>query len=65
MEKLSANISEFSLFKPLYTMMTLDRTVIRKGDMHTVQEDGFVQMSMKRRVDMVWEMTLALWEIST
>ena len=33
--------------------------------MHTVQEDGFVQMSMKRRVDMVWEMTLALWEIST
>jgi len=46
-------------------MMKLDRTTIRKGQMQTFQDDGFVQTSMKRRVEMVWDITLALWEIST
>jgi len=46
-------------------MMKLDRTVIRKGDMQTFQDDGFVHTTMKRRVEMVWDMTLALWAMST
>jgi hypothetical protein len=46
-------------------MMKLDRTMVRKGHLHTLQDDGFVQASMPRRVDMVWDITVALWEIST
>ena len=46
-------------------MMKLDRTAIRKGHMHTFQDDGFVQMSMKHCIEMVWDITVALWEIST
>jgi hypothetical protein len=46
-------------------MMKLDRTVIRKGQIQTFQDDGFVQATMKQRVDMVWDITVALWTIST
>ena len=45
--------------------MKLDRTVIRKGQMHEHQDDGFVQATMQQRVDMVWDITSALWSIST
>lgn len=43
----------------------LDRTVIRKGQMHTDPDDGFVQATMQQRIDMVWDITSALWSVST
>ena len=46
-------------------MMKLDRTVIRKGRMPTFQDHGFIQATMKQRIEMVWDITLALWTVST
>ncbi len=46
-------------------MMKLDRTVVRKEQMQTFQDDGFVHATMKQRVEMVWDITLALWTVST
>lgn len=45
--------------------MKLDRTVTHKGQMHELQDDGFVQATMQERVDMVWDMTSSLWSVST
>lgn len=45
--------------------MKLDRTVMRKGQMQDNPDDGFVQATMQQRVDMVWDITAALWSVST
>lgn len=45
--------------------MKLDRTVIRKGQMLDDLDDGFVHATMQQRIDMVWDITAALWAVST
>jgi len=45
--------------------MKLDRTVVRKGHMLSDPDDGFVQATMQQRVNMVWDITSALWSVST
>ncbi len=45
--------------------MKLDRTVIQKGYMNENEDDGYVHATMQQRVEMVWDITLALWSIST
>ncbi len=45
--------------------MQVDRTVLRKLPMNAFEDDGYVQASMKDRIEMVWDITAALWEVST
>ncbi len=45
--------------------MKLDKKTMRTIRMVEEQDDGFVQGTMQKRVDMVWDMTVALWGVST
>ncbi len=45
--------------------MKLNRMVVRKGQMETLQDDGFVDATMKYRLEIVWDITSALWAVST
>lgn len=47
------------------SIMNVDRTVIRKQPIEPLEDDGYVQGSMKDRVEMVWDITVAIWEVST
>ena len=45
--------------------MHIKKQHIRKLRMTDDQDDGFVEATMRQRIEMVWDITLALWAVST
>ncbi len=46
--------------------MKLDKTKIKRIKIEdNLEDDGFVDATMRERVEMVWDITIALWTIST
>lgn len=45
--------------------MKLDRNNTRLLKMNQEQDDGFIQATMRQRIEMVWDITVALWSISS
>ncbi len=46
-------------------MKRLDRTVSRLTTLSDDTDDGYVPGTMAERIDMVWDITVALWSVST
>ena len=46
-------------------MIRIDKQHIRKLKMTDEQDDGFVEATMRQRIEMVWNITVALWAVST
>lgn len=46
-------------------MMKLDKKRIRIINMNDNHDDGFIQATAQKRLEMVWDITVALWAIST
>ena len=46
-------------------MMRINKRQIQKFKMVDDQDDGFVETSMRQRIEMVWDITVALWAVST
>lgn len=45
--------------------MKLDKNKTRLLKMNQEQDDGFIQATMRQRIEMVWDITVALWSISS
>jgi hypothetical protein len=45
--------------------MKLDKNNTRLLKMNQEQDDGFIQATMRQRIEMVWDITVALWSISS
>jgi|WetSurMetagenome_2_1015567.scaffolds.fasta_scaffold181819_2 hypothetical protein len=45
--------------------MKLDRNNTRLLKMNQEQDDGFIQATMRQRIEMVWDITVALWSVSS
>jgi hypothetical protein len=45
--------------------MKLNRKVAKLSQMRNISDDDYVDASMKDRLEMVWDITIELWSIST
>ncbi len=45
--------------------MRLDKNNTRLLKINQEQDDGFIQATMRQRIEMVWDITVALWSISS
>jgi hypothetical protein len=45
--------------------MKLDKNNIRLLKMNQEQDDGFISATMRQRIEMVWDITVALWSVSS
>ena len=45
--------------------MKIGRSIIKMGNMLEDHDNGFIPGTMRERVEMVWEITVSLWAVST